>query len=233
MNNSTLQIKFKQRLNKLDSMDYDNIECWQISEAFNKAQIEWARRQLNGNNGSRMQPEQSITTIDDLQVLLVQRDLKLKNLDLFFESLKIPDDYLHFVRVGGYASSDCCPKRPLSIYQAEEANADIILSDSHKSPSFEWAETFCTVMGDKIRIYSDNKFAVEDATLTYYRKPRAVQILNCIDPANGLAFKANQTCELKDDIVEIIIDDAVSILAGDMDSTMQYQRNLQNATRNS
>ena len=66
-----------------------------------------------------------------------------------------------------------------------------------------------------------------------YRKPRAVQILNCIDPANGLAFKANQTCELKDDIVEIIIDDAVSILAGDMDSTMQYQRNLQNATRNS
>jgi hypothetical protein len=233
MNNSTLQIKFKQRLNKLDSMDYDNIECWQIAEAFNKAQIEWARRQLHGHNGLKEQPEQSITAIDDLQVLLVQRDLKLKNLDLFFESLKIPDDYLHFVRVSGYASSDCCPRRPLSIYQAEEANVDIMLSDSFKSPSFEWAETFCTIMGDKIRIYSDNKFAVDDVTLTYYRKPRTVQILGCVDPANGLQFKANQTCELRDDIIEIIIDDAVAILAGDMDNTMQYQRNLQNATRNS
>ena len=108
-----------------------------------------------------------------------------------------------------------------------------MLSDSFKSPSFEWAETFCTVMGDKIRIYSDNKFAVDDVTLTYYRKPRAVQILGCVDPANGLQFKANQTCELRDDIIEIIIDDAVAILAGDMDNVTQYQRNLQNATRNS
>ena len=94
------------------------------------------------------------------------------------------------------------------------------------------AETFCTVMGDKIRIYSDNKFAVEDATLTYYRKPRAVQILNCIDPANGLAFKANQTCELKDDIVEMVIDEACSIIAGDIELFNQYSRTKQQATIN-
>ena len=37
MNNTTLQIKFKQRLNKLASNDYDNIQCWQIVEVFNKA----------------------------------------------------------------------------------------------------------------------------------------------------------------------------------------------------
>ena len=50
MLNSTLVIKLKQRLNKLDSQDYDNIECWQVVEAFNKAQVEWARRQLHGIN---------------------------------------------------------------------------------------------------------------------------------------------------------------------------------------
>ena len=37
MNNDTLQLKLKQRLNKLDSQDYDNIEPWQMIEAFNKA----------------------------------------------------------------------------------------------------------------------------------------------------------------------------------------------------
>ena len=50
MNNNTLLIKLKQRLNKLDSQDYDNIECWQFIEAFNKAQIEWCRRNLHGGN---------------------------------------------------------------------------------------------------------------------------------------------------------------------------------------
>ena len=50
MLNSTIVIKIKQRINKLDSQDYDNITCWQIVEAFNKAQVEWTRRQLHGIN---------------------------------------------------------------------------------------------------------------------------------------------------------------------------------------
>lgn len=214
-------------------MDYDNIECWQITEAFNKAQIEWARRQLHGNNGAKQLPEQSITAIDDLQVLLVERDLKLRNLDLFFESLKIPDDYLHFVRMSGYASSDCCPRRPLSIYQAEEANVDIMLSDSFKSPSFEWAETFCTIIGDKIRIYTNGLFTVHDAKLVYYRKPREIQIAGCTNISTGQTFVSNVECELKDDICEIIVDEAAAILAGDIESMNQYQREVQNAQRNS
>ena len=48
MLNSTITIKIKQRINKLDSQDYDNITCWQIVESFNKAQVEWSRRQLHG-----------------------------------------------------------------------------------------------------------------------------------------------------------------------------------------
>ena len=36
MDNSTVQLKLKQRLNKLDSQDFDNIESWQFIEAFNK-----------------------------------------------------------------------------------------------------------------------------------------------------------------------------------------------------
>ena len=50
MENNTLLLKLKQRLNKLDSQDFDNIECWQFLEAFNKAQVEWCRRNLHGGN---------------------------------------------------------------------------------------------------------------------------------------------------------------------------------------
>jgi hypothetical protein len=59
MLNSTIEIKVKQRLNKLDSQDYDNIQCWQIVEAFNKAQVEWVRRQLHGTNAFKEGDESS------------------------------------------------------------------------------------------------------------------------------------------------------------------------------
>ena len=75
MNNATLQLKFKQRLNKIASNDYDNIECWQIIEAFNKAQISWCRRQLHGTNQYREGDEASKRRIDDLQILLTTVEL--------------------------------------------------------------------------------------------------------------------------------------------------------------
>ena len=44
MTNDTIQIKVKQRINKLASNDYDNIMPWEIVEAFNKGQVAWCRR---------------------------------------------------------------------------------------------------------------------------------------------------------------------------------------------
>ena len=77
MNNNLLQIKIKQRLNKLASLDYDNLECWQIQEAVNKAQIEWTRRQLYGYNVRKEGAEQSSGLVDDLQKLMVHETLTM------------------------------------------------------------------------------------------------------------------------------------------------------------
>ena len=75
MDNATIQLKVQQRLNKLASQDYDNIECWQIVEAFNKAQVVWCRRQLHGMNQMREGDEQSKRRIDDLQVILKEETI--------------------------------------------------------------------------------------------------------------------------------------------------------------
>lgn len=233
MNNNLLQIKIKQRLNKLASLDYDNIECWQIQEAFNKAQLEWVRRQLHGLNSKREAAEQSINTVDDLQILLSDILLSSTEKDKYFETVNIPSNYLHFVRVSAKANTDCCPKTDLSVYQVEEANVDILISDEFKGPSFEWGETFCTVFSDKIRVYTNNKFDVSDVKLSYYRKPKDIQFVGCINPSTGVAYTTNVECELKDDICEIVVDEAVAILAGDIESMNQYQRQLQNSQRNS
>ena len=95
MLNSTITIKMKQRLNKLDSNDYDNIECWQVVEAFNKAQVEWARRQLHGINLVKEGDEQSTRRKDDLQVLLSTFTLSLVDKEYYYAGA-FPSEYLQW-----------------------------------------------------------------------------------------------------------------------------------------
>ena len=84
MNNATLQIKIKQRLNKLASNDYDNIQCWQIVEAFNKGQSDWCRRNLHGSNTKQEGDEQSTSRVDDLQILLITIPLLITDKQTYY-----------------------------------------------------------------------------------------------------------------------------------------------------
>jgi len=231
MLNSVLTIKIKQRINKLDSNDYDNIECWQIVESFNKAQVEWARRQLHGINQVREGDEQSTRRKDDLQVLLVTNTLGLTNKEYYFRG-SIPDNYLQWKRVDVFANKECCDKRRMTVYLAEEGNLNQLLRDKAKQPNFEWAETFATLKGNGVNIYTNGEFDIQSAELIYYRQPRKIQILNCVDPYTGVASIAEVQCEFKDDIIELIIDEAVAILAGDIESGNQFSRGTEGAERN-
>ena len=122
MNNSTLLIKLKQRLNKLDSQDYDNIECWQFVEAFNKSQVEWCRRNLHGGNMYKEGDELSKRRIDDLQPLLIELSLTGTSTDTYFETDNFPvGTYLEYKRVTTDAKTECCPARSMTVYLAEEA----------------------------------------------------------------------------------------------------------------
>jgi hypothetical protein len=232
MQNSVLTIKIKQRLNKLDSQDYDNIECWQVVESFNKAQVEWTRRQLHGINIVKEGDEQSTRRIDDLQVLLVKSTIPT----LFsgdFETANLPGDYLQWKRLDVFANSECCNiKRRMVTYLVEEANINQLLRDVSKQPSFEWGETFATLSNNNINIYTNKEFTVEDLNFTYYRQPIKIQVQGCVDPYTGVQSPTNIECEFKDDIVEVLIDEAASILAGDIESGNQFSRGTETAERN-
>lgn len=231
MTNKLLRIKIQQRLNKLASYDYDNIECWQIQEAFNKAQVEWVRRQLSGTNMRREGDEQSTRRIDDLQILLTSLELNGTNKTEYFESSILPDNYLQFKRVSAIAKDNCCDKRKMTVFLAEEGDVDLLLKDELKKPDFDWAETFCTISGNKIKVYRTEDFKISATNLTYYRKPVSIQFEDCIN-LDKEVVTAEVQCEFKDDIVELIIDDAASILAGDIESMNQFNRNAQNAEKN-
>ena len=76
-------------------------------------------------------------------------------------------------------------------------------------------------------------FTVNKVILTYYRRPSDIKIQNCVDPSTGTVSNANVLCEFKDDVVEILVDEAVSILAADIESFNQYSVAKQNVQSNS
>lgn len=233
MNNNLLQIKVKERLNKLASFDYDNIECWQIAEAFNKAQLEWTRNQVHGNNQRKEGDESTKMLIDDLQVLLTSATLTAtsKENGKYFLSGAIPANYLYFKRLSIKADTECCPGRNMVVYLAPAADVDNLLTDALKCPSVDWGETFAVMANNHFEMYADGKFTVSNVSLTYYRKPREISFTGCINPSTG-TVSTNVECEFKDDIAELIIDEACAILAGDIELFNQYQRTKQNAQAN-
>jgi hypothetical protein len=236
MTNSLLQIKIKERLNKLASLDYDNIECWQVSEAFNKAQLEWVRRQVHGANQFKEGDESSKMSIDDIQLLLTDTltsPIVLTKRDVYYETGVLPADYLYFKRFAVNSIADCCTEpRRMTVYLAQVADIDLLLSDEFRQPSAKWGETFCTLSGNRIKVYINDEFELATPVLYYYRKPREVKFANCVDPSTGNLIITDVTCEFKDDIAEMLVDEACSILAGDIESMTQYQRNKQNSTLN-
>jgi len=225
MDNATIRLKVHQRLNKLASQDFDNIECWQVVEAFNKGMVNWCRRQLHGLNIKQTGDEQSKRRIDDLQILLKEEVIDLVTKDLYQESQNVlPADYFEWKRISGTATNDCCKeKRHMVIYLAEEANVDELLRDKHKQPNFDWAETFCTLKGNHVRVYTNNDFTLDKTILSYYRQPVRIEIQGCVDPYTRQTSQVDVQCEFKDDIIELFIDEAAKILAGDIESFNQQQ----------
>lgn len=233
MTNALILIKFTQRLNKLSSQDYDNLECWSIVEAFNNAQLKWIRRQIVGINSKQIGDEGSKNLIDDLQILLTRKDLAASvTTEKFVETVTLPSDFLYTKKIEVLGTKTGCGERSFVAYQVEEADVENTYADYNSTPSFDWSETFYSIAGNKLRIYKKD-FNITKVILTYYRRPKDIQIKDCVNPSTGTVSPQDVICEFKDDIVEIIVDEAISISAGDIESFNQHtiaKQNVQNNT---
>lgn len=231
MNNITLQIKVKERLNKADSSDYPDLPSWVISEAFNKEMSAWVREQFQGLNLTQTGAGGSIRRIDDLQVLLTTWDIPMVNRGKYWESTGtgLPTDYMQFNRLSVNGVKSCCPPRPMTVYLKPVSDVDVLLMSQTERPSYDWAETFGCMLGNNVRIYTNGDFDLDTPYLIYYRAPRNIQIAGSVDVYTGTVSTTDIECELPDDVTELIIDRAAMLIGGDIENQFQVTRNLQNA----
>lgn len=198
-----ISVKIDLRLNKSSSSDYDNIWSYVKQEAFNKGVNEWVRRQYHGNNQKQEGDEETLIRVDDLQVLLKKDNLTLRDKGLFVETNKLPSDYLYFKRLTPYVSKGDCSNVIIQSYLKEEANVDSLLT----MPSFDFEETFHTIIGNRLHVYHNKDFTIDKVELTYYRKPIFYDFK-----------KLSTVVEFKDDICELLVDEACKIIASDIES---------------
>lgn len=227
MKPQTALIKLRLRLNKLHSSDYDDIPDWTAVEAINKEQVEFVRRQFHGNNVTQEGDEESRIRVEDLQILLIEKDLKGTSKPLFFESEKLPDNYFFFKRVIPLASKDDCKGRPMYSVLIEESNVPTYLSDWSMQPSFEWAQSFHTLVGNRLRVYTNNDFKIDKAVFMYYRKPQMMDIAGYTHEDGVVS--TDKDIEFNEHIAEIILDGAVARIASDIESLNQTQLKKQEA----
>lgn len=223
--------KLKLRLNKKDSSDYDNITLPNAVEAINKAALNWFRRQIHGANQQKEGDEESRIRVDDLQAFLKDTKLTGKNNHLFFETEELPADYLWYKRI--YPScytKECHNGKSFKSFLVEEANVPDYLADESWKPSFKWEHSFHTLVGNKIRLYTNQDFSVKNIDLVYYRRPVPMDIKG-YKHENG-AESQDIDLEFKDDVAELILDDAAAIIAGDIESVNQIQINSQRSENN-
>ena len=155
--------------------------------------------------------------------------------DAVYDTHETPEVKCHCAP-GADQENFCTNARTMTVYLSEVANTDVILRDELKNPSFEWCETFCTFQSragnlPALRIWRKD-FYIMEPKLHYYRTPRRIEIAGSIDPYTGQAVAADVVPEFKDDIVEVIIDSAVSILAGDISDSNQMLRGTESSEKN-
>lgn len=206
------------RLNKSASDDYDNLWPYIKSEAVNKAVNDWVRRQYRGKNQTQEGDEESVARVDDLQILLKADFLTIRDKGVYVETNRLPSDYLYYKRVTPYVSKGDCESVTIESQLREEVNVDKLLPSL---PSFEFEETFHTLIGNKIHLYHNKQFTVDKLQLTYYRKPKVYSFK-----------KLKDTLEFKDDVCDIIIDEACKIIASDIESLNQKALAEQRAESN-
>ncbi|TXI87029.1 MAG: hypothetical protein E6Q36_08200 [Chryseobacterium sp.] len=214
MDSRTASIKINLRLEKLDSSDYTNITRHQKEEAVNKAVLDLVRFDV------KTKDELNRFSIDDLQILLKEQNLSIVNKDLFVETVKFPSDYLFFKLLTPKCSKGDCSNVYIKSTLIEAANVDEWLQDYSSQPSFDFEETFHTLVGNKYRVYHNKDFQINEVKLLYYRKPVKISF-----------SEADNTTiwEWKDDLAELIIDRAVQILASDTENQSVYQTASQRA----
>lgn len=201
----------QERLNRLGTNFGDNIPKHTFVTAFNSVQLQWVEDRIK-------LAETNIVRKDELQQLLKPTDpIVPTNTNNYYE-IDIPQDYFHYKRSVSYAP---CELRNIL---KKEGDVNLLLRDEFWKPSIEWGETICTLIGNKLRVYSDieNSFQISNIILVYYRYPVFINMADGFNDVNGTPT-TNIDPEFQGSSLIEILNDTCNLLSADTMNQWNYK----------
>lgn len=210
MNSKIAIQRIDNALEKQGSSSNANLNQFDKEDALNKALNDWIRRQVHGTNPYREGSEESTMRVDDLQPLLIpERKISVTNGPIFSDTSKLPENYRYYNRLTAIVSKGECKNVRIKSTFVENANTDDLLQDWTFAPSFDFEESFHIMASNKFRIYHNDDFKIEYILLSYYKEPKYI----------SCEKKDFETpWEWKDGVAEVIIDEAIKLLSGNIEA---------------
>lgn len=207
--------RFLLKINKNDTDDEVRVSPAEFVFHYNEQSLKWL--------GNKIATKSLNENIDDLQELLIDVELNDYRETRTHNDFVIPEDFFQFVSAEAISNRDNC-ERYLYVHNIKPKEKNSWLQDDMNKPSFEWEETISIISGNKIQIYKSD-FDVTGLELSYYRKPRIVDI----EGYRHIDGKASKTIhpDLKDENVNEIINRIAFAVALDYGNPEKAQNSVQ------
>lgn len=173
-----------------------------------KISIDKGRACVLGNNTQNRLIEIFLERRFEDDIRYIQKILTTKTISDFKKfkdhtEFNLPKDYFDFSNLFVLASKGECKNKRMTCEEIKDDDKHHLLINTHYKPSFKHRETLFNTASDKIIIYTSDDFTTDSATLSYYRYPTQMGLINEYDPESK--FNSN-ILEFDDKFMNRVID---------------------------
>lgn len=211
---------FKKKLNKVDSQKYKNLLIPEIDWVLNEAAKVFVKKVGFPRGITKFAGfETSQRNIDDIRTIVIHE----ADIEVISNICSLPNDYWHFIRGNVVMTKGLCENTRGSLFVRQ--HDDTFEESPFDRSSFEWRTVNCVFTEDGIRVFTDGTFTVNRVLLSYVRQMAYMHYAEGFLPLgqyklpSGEILSGSQNCELPDHTHEEIVDIAVLITSGELQSS--------------
>ena len=215
----SLLYKIDQKLNKLSTNEYQQIQLEDKILSLNEGQIKLVKQKLDGPaTPSTLGLDAFRKRYEDLQKLIENYedhplDLVPTNPQLHqytADLTGITPEYMFYMDSYVVADKGRCKDRTIWINRELVHHGDIpvIINNTHYRPSFEYQETFSNINTNQIMVYSDGTFTPKTLYLSYLRYPKRIDKTGYIhfDGTDSVDSNCELALYLEDELVDLVVE---------------------------
>lgn len=228
-----LHYDLKYKLDKVDSLDTDNILPAEIDWILNEAINLFVKQRYDKNNPKKLGFEGNQKRIDDLKTLVIKSPsqqpavvpVNVGNNTYEVKLSSLNYEYLFLVRLTTKLNKTNCGYKVVSPEESEHDDLNtVLLNDPFRKPSFEWQRVpyvfgrSSTTLDDQgsIYLYTDGTFTITEVYPEYLKTPNKVSLGGYTYLDGSIATKTE--CDLPKEAHREIIDIAVNEISRIIDN---------------